>query len=217
MTVKLFMGLAMAGLISATSTVTSMFLMGLDSQNLVASIVDNDATATTYYVTCPPATQTDDDYADCGLGPGMTVTNAAPTIIMQLNEEPAFSYTVNCSVGGTTAAVCTAIAGGPAANNAGTFISTLQQSEISFAPVTITGGSIKSVSATTTPTTTAESGSKATGGATETSKSSTSSPGSGSSASSSSSAASTGGMPQITGDTSMLFGGAAVALAAALL
>ncbi|KAF7589580.1 Mucin-21 [Aspergillus hancockii] len=218
MTVKLLMGLATAGLVSATSTVTSMFLTGLDAQNLVASIIGNDATATTYYVTCPPSTSSEDDY-DCGLGPGLTVTEAAPTHIMELNEKPDFYYTVSCSVGGTTAAVCTEIAGGPEANFPGTTISTLRQSEIGFVPVTITAGSITSVSATATPTTTAESGSKTTGGPTETSKSSTSSSASGSSSSSSSSssATSTGGMPQITGDASMLFGGAAVALAAALL
>ncbi|KAE8370768.1 hypothetical protein BDV27DRAFT_119027 [Aspergillus caelatus] len=221
MAVKLLMGLAMAGLISASSSVTSMFLLGLDPQHLEASIVGNDATATTYSITCAPrptvsVSDDDDDDYDCGLGPGLTLTAASPTTIIELNEKPDFFYTVNCSVAGTTSAVCTEIAGGPEANFPGTTISTIQQSEMAFVPVTITAGSVTSVAATATAsaTTTAESGSKATTSAAQTSsKSSTSSSGS----SSSSSAVSTGGMPQITGDAGMLFGGAVVALAAAVL
>ncbi|KAB8226278.1 hypothetical protein BDV33DRAFT_197274 [Aspergillus novoparasiticus] len=225
MTVKLLMGLAMAGLISASSSVTSMFLLGFDPQSLEASIVGNDATATTYSITCAPsptasASDDDDDYG-CGLGPGITLIDASPTTIMEMNDKPNFSMTVNCSVAGTTSAVCTGIGDGPEANFPGTIISTIQQSEMSYLPVTITAGSVTSVaataSATTTTasaTTTTESGSKATTSAAQTaSKSSASSSGS----SSSSSAVSTGGMPQITGDAGMLFGGAFVALAAAVL
>ncbi|KAE8156393.1 hypothetical protein BDV40DRAFT_281336 [Aspergillus tamarii] len=219
MTVKLLMGLAMAGLISASSSVTSMFLLGFDPQSLEASIVGNDATATTYSINCAPsptasATDDDDDDYECGLGPGITLTDASPTTIIELNAGPDFAYTVNCSVAGTTSAACTAIADGPEANFPGTVISTIQQSEMSFLPVTITAGSVTSVAATASATTTAESGSKGTTSASQTaSKSSTSSSGS----SSSSSAVSTGGMPQITGDAGMLFGGAVVALAAAVL
>lgn len=44
MTVKLLMGLAMAGLVSASSSVTSMFLLGFDPQSLQASIVGNVST-----------------------------------------------------------------------------------------------------------------------------------------------------------------------------
>ncbi|KAB8258528.1 hypothetical protein BDV32DRAFT_68996 [Aspergillus pseudonomiae] len=225
MTVKLFMGLAMAGLISASSSVTSMFLLGLDPQSLEASIVGNDATATTYSVSCAPPTPTaSDDYGyDCGLGPGLTVTDASPTIIYELNEKPEFYMTVECSVAGTTSAVCTETAGGPEANFPGTTISTLQQSEMAFVPVTITAGSVTSVAVTASATTTstAESGSQGTTSAAQTSSKSSSSKSSSSSSSSgsssSSSAVSTGGMPQITGDASMLFGGAVVALAAAVL
>ncbi|BAE66499.1 unnamed protein product [Aspergillus oryzae RIB40] len=105
--------------------------------------------------------------------------------------------TINCSVAGTTSAVCTGIGDGPEANFPGTIISTIQQSEMSYLPVTITAGSVTSVAATASATTTTESGSKATTSAAQTaSKSSASSSGS----SSSSSAVSTGGMPQITGD-----------------
>ncbi|OGM40518.1 GPI anchored protein [Aspergillus bombycis] len=221
MAVKLLMGLAMAGLISASSSVTSMFLLGLDPQSLEASIVGNDATATTYSVSCaPPPTATasdEDDYGyDCGLGPGLTVTDASPTIIYELNEKPEFYMTVKCSVAGTTSAVCTETAGGPEANFPGTTISTIQQSEMAFVPVTITAGSVTSVAATASATTTAESGSQGTTSAAQTSSKSSASS-SGSSSSSSSSAVSTGGMPQITGDAGMLFGGAVVALAAAVL
>ncbi|KAJ1715494.1 hypothetical protein NYO67_2398 [Aspergillus flavus] len=235
MTVKLLMGLAMAGLVSASSSVTSMFLLGFDPQSLQASIVGNvstpqiddrtipwprgsDATATTYSITCAPsptasASDDDDDY-ECGLGPGFTLTDASPTTIMEMNDKPNFSMTINCSVAGTTSAVCTGIGDGPEANFPGTIISTIQQSEMSYLPVTITAGSVTSVAATASATTTTESGSKATTSAAQTaSKSSASSSGS----SSSSSAVSTGGMPQITGDAGMLFGGAVVALAAAVL
>ncbi|KAE8373949.1 hypothetical protein BDV26DRAFT_284661 [Aspergillus bertholletiae] len=193
MTVKFLMGLAMAGLISANSSVTSLFLPDMDRQSLEASIMGNDATATTYSITCAPrptvSTSEDDDY-------------------------DSFSLTVTCSVAGTTSAVCTEVAGGPEANFPGTSVATLQQSEMSFYPVTITAGSITSVAATASATTTAESGSKGTASAAQiSSKSSASSSGS----SSGSAAVSTGGMPQITGDAGMLFGGAVMALAAAVL
>ncbi|KAE8345644.1 hypothetical protein BDV24DRAFT_125413 [Aspergillus arachidicola] len=222
MTVKLLMGLAMAGLISASSSVTSMFLLGFDPQSLEASIVGNDATATTYSINCAPsptASASDDDDYDCGVGPGLTLTDASPTTIMEMNDKPNFSYTVNCSVAGTASAVCTAIGDGPEANFPGTVISTIQQSEMSFLPVTITAGSVTSVAATASATTTTESGSKATTSAAQTASKSSASKSSASSSgsSSSSSAVSTGGMPQITGDASMLFGGAVVALAAAVL
>ncbi|KAB8235624.1 hypothetical protein BDV23DRAFT_166542 [Aspergillus alliaceus] len=217
MTMKLLMGLAMAGLISANSSVTSMFLLGLDPSSLEASIVGNDATATTYSITCAPSPTTtasnDEDEYDCGLGPGLTLTDMSPTTIWELNEKPNFSYTVNCSLAGTTSAVCTAIAAGPDANFPGTTIGTVQQSEMVYVPVTITAGSTTSAAASASATTTSESGSKGAASTTHTSKSSASSSGS----SSSSSAVSTGGMPQITGDGGMLFGGAVIALAAAVL
>ncbi|KAE8142826.1 hypothetical protein BDV38DRAFT_234096 [Aspergillus pseudotamarii] len=219
MAVKLLMGLAMAGLISASSSVTSMFLLGFDPQSLEASIVGNDATATTYSITCAPsptvsASDDDDDDYDCGLGPGLTLTDASPTTIIEMNEKPDFSYTVNCSVAGTISAVCTAVGDGPEANFPGTVISTIHQSEMSFLPVTITAGSVTSVAATASATTTADSGSKGTTSAAQTSSKSSASS---SDSSSSSSPVSTGGMPQITGDAGMLFGGAVVALAAAVL
>ncbi|KAK6812310.1 hypothetical protein RU639_011840 [Aspergillus parasiticus] len=223
MTVKLLMGLAMAGLISASSSVTSMFLLGFDPQSLEASIVGNDATATTYSITCAPsptasASDDDDDYG-CGLGPGITLIDASPTTIMEMNDKPNFSMTVNCSVAGTTSAVCTGIGDGPEANFPGTIISTIQQSEMSYLPVTINAGSVTSVAATASATTTTESSSKASTSAAQTASKSSASKSSASSSgsSSSSSAVSTGGMPQITGDAGMLFGGAVVALAAAVL
>ncbi|KAE8355899.1 hypothetical protein BDV28DRAFT_128080 [Aspergillus coremiiformis] len=213
---QFLVSLAMAGLVSANSSVTSMFLLGLDPQSLEASIIGNDATATTYSITCAPSptttasTDDNEDGYECGLGPGLTLTDISPTTIVEMNEKPNFSYTVNCSVAGTTSAVCTQIAGGPDANFPGTTIATVPQSEMVFVPVTITAGSITSASAAASATATAESTGKASSAA-----AAQTSPASG--ASSSAKVVSTGGMPQITGDAGMLFGGAVVALAAAVL
>ncbi|RAK96827.1 putative GPI anchored protein [Aspergillus ibericus CBS 121593] len=227
----LVLGLAAAGMVSATATVTSMFFYDTDSQSLAASIMGNDATATTYSVNCPPGTDSD----ECGMGPGMTVI-AGPqtTMIMDVPDED-FYYTCICSLDGTTYAVCSETAAGSGANFPGTTITTLD-GDLGLMPVTITAGSVTSVAATAGATTEVQSASKtgssgssstetrsetAAGSAGISSASAAASTGASTSSNASkanASATSTGGGSLITGDAALLFGGAAAAaLVAAVL
>ncbi|RHZ67358.1 uncharacterized protein CDV56_109304, partial [Aspergillus thermomutatus] len=126
--------LAGAGLVSAQNTVTSMLIYGADPQPLVASIVGNDATATTYSINCPPGT----DSSDCGMGPGLTLVAGPTTTVLKMDEpEEDFHWTVNCSVGGTTTAVCTETASGTGANFPGVSASTFSD-DLPLMKVTIT-------------------------------------------------------------------------------
>ncbi|KAH9890753.1 hypothetical protein F4778DRAFT_752139 [Xylariomycetidae sp. FL2044] len=59
-----------AGVVSAQTSVASLFLLGFDDQDLVGSVMTADATMTQYFVTCAEGT----DSSDCGAGPGVTVT-----------------------------------------------------------------------------------------------------------------------------------------------
>ncbi|PYI01447.1 hypothetical protein BO78DRAFT_353568 [Aspergillus sclerotiicarbonarius CBS 121057] len=224
------LGLAATGLVSAKATVTSMFIYDTDPQPLAASIMGNDATATTYSVNCPPGTDSD----ECGMGPGMTII-AGPqtTMIMDMPDED-FYYTCVCSLDGTTYAVCSETAAGSGANFPGTTITTLD-GDLGLMPVTITAGSVTSVAATAGATTEVQSASN-TGSSVSSStvaQSETASASTGTSASTaastgaskssnasktSASATSTGRGSLVTGDAVLVFGGAAAAaLVAAVL
>ncbi|KAI9927060.1 hypothetical protein ASPWEDRAFT_46539 [Aspergillus wentii DTO 134E9] len=216
MTRKL-LGLFLAGLVSAESTVISMFIPQADPQPLAASIVGNDATATTYSINCPPGT----DGSDCGMGLGLTLI-AGPTTTKQVMDDPIddMHWTMICSVGGTTTAVCTESASGSAANFPGVSTASYDKSDISLLPVTVTAGSVTSVDATATATTEASTATSATTAkSTESSGSfETSTRGStASSSNSSTTSTSTGGVAHVTGEAVILTGGAAVALAAVFL
>ncbi|PKX90491.1 putative GPI anchored protein [Aspergillus novofumigatus IBT 16806] len=201
---QLLLSLAAAGLVSAQNTVTSMLIYGADPQPLVASIVGSDATATTYSINCPPGT----DSSDCGMGPGLTLVAGPTTTVLKMDEPGEdFHWTVSCSVGGTTTAVCTETASGAAANFPGVSSLTFS-SDLPLMAVTITAGSgagagATPVTASATPTTSAS--------ATASGKS-TASEDAGKPSSTGSSAVSTGGMPRVTGGAGGLFGAAAVAL-----
>ncbi|PWY89695.1 hypothetical protein BO94DRAFT_490860 [Aspergillus sclerotioniger CBS 115572] len=223
------LGLAAAGLVSAKTTVTSMFFYDTDAQSLDASIMGNDATATTYSVNCPPGTDSD----DCGMGPGMTVI-AGPqtTMFMDIPDED-FYYTVICSLDGTTYAVCSEMASGAGANFPGTTITTLDEGDLGLMPVTITAGSVTSVAATAAHATTEVQSASNTGSSASSGTETQSAASTGTSASASASTAvstasnaskasasaiSTGRGSLVTGDAALVFGGAAAAaLVAAVL
>ncbi|GKZ30289.1 hypothetical protein AbraIFM66950_008625 [Aspergillus brasiliensis] len=143
----LLVGLAATSMVSATATVTSMFIFDTDPQPLVASI---DATATTYSINCAPGT----DSSDCGMGPGLTLI-AEPTTTTMILDSPDedFYYTCVCSVDGTMRAVCTETASGADANFPGTSTTTVVGG-LDPIPVTITAGSVTSVAASAAHTTT---------------------------------------------------------------
>ncbi|KAL4863070.1 hypothetical protein BDV12DRAFT_177987 [Aspergillus spectabilis] len=140
MLVKSLLLPAMASLAYAESTVTSMFMYGADEQPLAASIVGNDATATTYFINCPPGT----DSNDCGMGPGMTVIARKDVTSWIFDEGPAFEFTAQCSVEGTKA-VCTESAAGSEANFPGVSTTT---TTVDYLPVTVTAGKVTEVEST---------------------------------------------------------------------
>ncbi|KAL2815394.1 hypothetical protein BDW59DRAFT_153886 [Aspergillus cavernicola] len=141
---KLFLIPALATLAYTKSTVTSMFIFGADEQPLAASIVGNDATATTYSINCPPGTSSD----ECGMGPGMTLIAADDTTTFIFNDGEAFQYTADCSVH-SSRAVCTESAGGSEANFPGVSTTT---TGVGLIPVTVTAGDITDAETTVSAT-----------------------------------------------------------------
>ncbi|RAH48724.1 uncharacterized protein BO95DRAFT_471605 [Aspergillus brunneoviolaceus CBS 621.78] len=228
MNAKLLLGLAAAArLVSAQTTVTSMFIYDADPQPLVASVMGVAATATTYYINCPPGT----DSSDCGMGPGLTVI-AGPQTTSYLMEEPDedFYWSVACSLQGTTTGSCVEMASGTGANFPGTSTIPLDTDDIAsgFMPVTITAGAgsitasgtasaTASITATSTGTgasTTATTASASDKSASADANSTTAT----SAASAASTTTSTGAGAVISNDATLIFGGAAVAaLVAAVL
>ncbi|KAL4811760.1 hypothetical protein BDW67DRAFT_171341 [Aspergillus spinulosporus] len=205
---------SLASLAIAESTVTSMYIFGADRQPLAASIMGNDASATTYSINCPPGT----DSNDCGMGPGMTVIAADKTTTYIMNDGDSFKYTAECSVGKSSAA-CTASAGGPEANFPG--VETLTE-EVSYMPVTVTAGSVTSAGeSTATSTSTSSLGTSTGTGSSANEEATTAGSASASRASETASQTAeetaaqpseTGAAVKVTGVAGLLVGGAAVAL-----
>ncbi|KAK7731041.1 hypothetical protein SLS53_008843 [Cytospora paraplurivora] len=57
-----------ASTMAQSTSVTSLFLYGAEGDSIVASVIAAAPAATSYFVTCPEGT----DSNDCGMGPGMT-------------------------------------------------------------------------------------------------------------------------------------------------
>ena len=145
---------AMANAQSAAAPITtSLLVAGADKQPLAGSVIGADRTATTYSINCPPGT----DSNECGMGPGMTVTQFGTTAYAGIMSDPSFTYSWSCQLAGTTAATCVQSAGGQSANFPGVETTTLSASEISLFPVTITAGQTKLAAATAASATTGHS------------------------------------------------------------
>ncbi|KAJ5150834.1 uncharacterized protein N7482_010086, partial [Penicillium canariense] len=207
--------LAISGLVTANSSVVSLFIPGADPQPLAASIVKEGAGTTTYSINCPPGT----DGSDCGMGPGMWYTSASKSIEWSMSEPAVGLYLIMtdswggvvCSVGGTTTAVCTEIMSGTGANFPGTSTIDVPQSELTYLPVTVTAGP---ASATSASTTTESTGSALTSSNTH-SSANTASPTSKASSTTVASHTSTAGLSRVTGNPGVALGGAAAAFIAA--
>ncbi|KAL4905106.1 hypothetical protein BDW74DRAFT_153016 [Aspergillus multicolor] len=204
----------LASLAYAESTVTSMFIYGADTQPLAASVVSNDASATTYSINCPPGT----DGSDCGMGPGLTLiaNDAADKTTFIMDDGDSFHFTVKCAVT-KSSATCVESAGGPDANFPGVATST---TDVSLMPVTVTAGKITSGHGSATSTATA------TGSPTLSSTKTTPTPslasaaqgsGSGNSTQTASDPSETGAAAKVDGVFRVVLGGAAVALLGAVL
>ncbi|KAH8432759.1 putative GPI anchored protein [Aspergillus melleus] len=200
MQLKFLAGLALVGLVAAKDPVSSMFVYGADEQPLVASIIGNDATVTSYNINCRPSTDKD----DCGMGAGMTLLAEDSTTTYMMDDPTGGTFfAIICSVDEKkSTAVCRATVSSASGSSSGLHTSTTTTS-FSRLPVTITGGEVTSATPTWPGTSTshATATGTATATATQTGSSSTSSG---------------GGMARVTGDTGMMLGAAAVGLAALL-
>lgn len=70
---------------ATTSTVIDVLLPMLDSQTVMASVEAVDATATTYFITCP----TSESSVDCGLGSGMEIVEGSSVLEVHYTESAA--------------------------------------------------------------------------------------------------------------------------------
>jgi len=214
------LGLAIASTSFAQTSTVTLYIPGADVQPLVASIVASDATATTYAVQCKPGT----DSSDCGFSDVFTLTEGSAkaqyTIAPQKDENGtvAFEGYFDCSLAGTTSAVCAESFGGTEANFPGMSTETISGTDLVYQQVIVTaraaansGASSSSVGPSTTNTgsTTANTS----GASAKTSGSGASSSGATQTSSSQAAASSKAGVAAVTGNTKWALGGAAVALA----
>ncbi|PMD18758.1 hypothetical protein NA56DRAFT_647641 [Hyaloscypha hepaticicola] len=214
-------GLAFAGLSFAQNTMVSLFVPGADTQPLIGAVVGSDASATTYAIRC-----IDDN--TCGFPGGLTLTEGPSTAVYTISEAAEFTGIFDCSLAGTSSAVCVQPNGGSGANDPGTSTVTLTGTDYTSMPVTIvsadaltTGNSGSELDPTPTGSGTAtasgtgiKSGPTTVGSVTPTMTSSMAS-GSGNVApqSGSTTSSSHAGGPAITGNAMLVMGGAAVAMA----
>ncbi|KAL4803128.1 hypothetical protein BDV18DRAFT_145187 [Aspergillus unguis] len=208
---------SLASLACAESTVTSMLIYFADNQALDASIVGNDATATTYSINCPPGT----DGSDCGMGPGLYATIAGDTTTFAMDDEDYFHMTIKCTNSGSNA-LCTESAGGPQANFPGKSTSTIPLDE--QMPVTITAGKVTSVDGASATSTSTSDSSESTSSESSSTDSASGSASQTASASKTSDASQTGADPTETGAAvkigglaNVVVGGVAVAVMGAVL
>jgi hypothetical protein len=132
---------------------------------LVASIMSANPSETVMYLTCAPPTDLE-DYDDCGLGPGLTVTQIGSTAMVDvLTDSDAFSWSESCTFPVSPSAVCVQSAAGTAANFDGVLTTTLMPSESVWITVDVTAGAELLAQATAaTATATGKAGSTAANG-----------------------------------------------------
>jgi hypothetical protein len=161
MKAQLFLAFTLVGLSAAQSTTVSLFLPNTDQQGLVASVVGavsnpppcfrrwplfptadkltQDATATTYALSCPPGT----DANSCGYGGGATVIEGPSTLQLVLLSSSVPLETIACNLAGTTQAVCTISETLKGYSTSQVTTSTLGPADITFFPIGITAGAEK--------------------------------------------------------------------------
>jgi len=200
MITHVLVALSLLGLTVAQSTV-ALFLPGFDSQPLQATIVTAGPSATTYVVACSPGT----DATQCGVPSGITVVQGAS--MYQLSQAFAdFTVVIDCSLGGTTGAVCSQYGKSPSTDvSLASSVITYSASQITFLPVAITTGTLSTMLPTTSTMTPTLPSAPSTGAILTSCTSAMSPP----------APKSTGGVPQVTGNAHWALGGAAVALALA--
>ncbi|KAJ5589700.1 hypothetical protein N7450_003672 [Penicillium hetheringtonii] len=202
-------------LVSAESFVTSLFIPDVEGTALVASIISQSAGTTTYSINCPPGT----DSSDCGVSPGLILTSGPKVVEWSMSVTGEFYGRMICSLEGTTTGTCTEIDSGSGANFPGTHTTTLDSTDITSLPVTVTAGAITAATTEASAPTaqSSDSVSQQSGSQTSGSSDTTTSRTSGSATRTMSSSTSTGGGMQTTGAPVLAMGGAAIAVVAVAL
>ncbi|KFZ16302.1 hypothetical protein V502_05185 [Pseudogymnoascus sp. VKM F-4520 (FW-2644)] len=137
-------GLALTTLSAAQKATVTLFVPGTEDEPLVASIIGSDATATTYAIMCDPAAES----VDCGVEGTITLTEGPATAkytiapVVDPNGETAFAGKFECSLAGTTSAVCVESHGGSEANFPGISTETYTGTDQPYVPITITARAV---------------------------------------------------------------------------
>ncbi|OBT75053.1 hypothetical protein VF21_06511 [Pseudogymnoascus sp. 05NY08] len=133
-------GLALATVSAAQKATVTLFVPGTQKEPLVASIIGSDATATTYAISCDSAASAQ----DCGVEGTITLTEGPTTAkytiapVIDPNGQTAFEGQYDCSLAGTTSAVCVESHGGSEANFPGVSTETYTSTDQPYIPITIT-------------------------------------------------------------------------------
>ncbi|OBT43013.1 hypothetical protein VE00_07356 [Pseudogymnoascus sp. WSF 3629] len=137
-------GLALATVSVAQTATVTLFVPGTEKEPLVASIIGSDATATTYAISCDPAASAQ----DCGVEGTITLTEGPTTAnytiapVIDPNGSVAFAGQYDCSLAGTTSAVCVESHGGSEANFPGVSTETYTGTDQPYIPITITARAV---------------------------------------------------------------------------
>ncbi|KAI1853218.1 hypothetical protein JX266_001924 [Neoarthrinium moseri] len=118
------------GAVAATPTtsVTSIFLPGFDTQSLVASVITAAPTATEYFLQCDSG-----NLMECGVGTGMTVTEGPSTFGLEFNGTD-IAISEACALSGDNAVCTFSTPGGNVSTESGSGVKSM------FLEVTITAG-----------------------------------------------------------------------------
>ncbi|OAF55696.1 hypothetical protein VC83_07756 [Pseudogymnoascus destructans] len=137
-------GLALATVSAAQKATVTLFVPSTDEQPLVASIIGSDATATTYAVSCDPGAEAQ----DCGVEGTITLTEGPTTVkytiapVIDPNGQTAFAGHFDCSLAGTTSAVCVESHGGSEASFPGVSTETYIGTDQPYIHITIMAGAV---------------------------------------------------------------------------
>ncbi|RAH70556.1 uncharacterized protein BO66DRAFT_391691 [Aspergillus aculeatinus CBS 121060] len=208
---------ALAGL-TVAEEVVSMLLWAVDrDQDYEASIVGHDATATTYSLACPTSVRE----SACSIGrAGITAEIVDQSTYAWWRRQ--YSTTWACTADGTTEGVCHRTLSGQD-QGINIYFTNFLSATVTAGAVTGGSGRVSETASATSTTLAHASLSTETASAFQESTSSTitSAPTATASADGNGDAAatktSTGGVPRMTGDAGLIFGGAAVALMGAVL
>ncbi|KAJ5081936.1 hypothetical protein NUU61_010200 [Penicillium alfredii] len=211
---------ALLGLAAAENSVVSLFIPDTESTTLAGSVVEESHSTTTWDISCAHKST-----GDCAMH---TTLVAGPTTTQYVASDSSQAFRLTCSMDGTTSGVCSGARSGSAFDFVGSVTTTLDKSDITLLPVTVSGSMPASPATATSTSTSTSSAVKDTEKGSSSQPSPKSSPKnstegaeesatkSSSAGSSASSSPSTGGMPRVTGNAGLALGGAAMVLAAAV-